>query len=215
LRRVLRGKGSLWIYAPGFFNESGSSIAGISEILGMEVGILEREMPLEVVTGRPIHPSMTSVTPGTRYGIHVEKDYISRALNYPVKREIGPIFYVNDPRVIELGKIEGTEKTGLCLVSEDRTLRVYSSAPAVSADIIRGIAKHLGVHCYLESSDLVYANENFLAIYAFTSGLKSIRLPFISRVQDVYENRLLAEGTDRLDLRMRFNSTVMLKVERV
>ena len=214
IRRILKGKGSLWVYAPGYYSEDGPSISGISEILGMEAGIMEREMTLEVVTGRPIHPAMSGVAPGTRYGTRVDEDYISRALNYPAKREIGPVFYVNDPRVTELGKIEGTDKTGLCLVTEGGALRAYSSAPAVPAGIIRGIAKHLGVHCYLESSDLIYAGEDFLAVYAFTGGLKRIRLPSIGRVHDLYENKLLAEGTDKLDLRMRANSTVMLKVEK-
>lgn len=213
MQRTLEGKGSLWVYAPGFIGGDGADIGGISEILGMNVRMLDREMPLDVVTGRSRHPIMSSVAPGTRFGCSVDGNYIARALNYPAKRAIGPVFYVDDREVIELGRIAGTDRTGLSLKEGDEGLRVYSSAPAVPSDIMRGLAKYVGVHCYLESNDLVYAGPRFLGIYARTGGLKRVRLPTESRVYDLYEERVVAETCNSLEMHMRANSTVMLQLD--
>ncbi len=214
IRRTLKGKGSLWIYAPGFLSEEGCSTAGISELLGMEMGMLVREMVIRVVTVRSDHPVMSSVAPATIFGSLVDEEYATQALNYPRKREIGPIFHVDDPDVVELGRIEGTDKTGLCLKEEeDGSLRAYSSAPSVPAEIIRGLAKYRGVHHYLESNDLVYASSRFLGVYALTGGLKRIRLPRVSRVFDLYEGRTIADASRELEIQMEANTTTMMLID--
>ncbi len=172
---------------PGCLDGAGCSTERIAQLTGIRVGMLRREATLEVATAEPDHPLLRRIPCGTRFGTHVDRRYLRTALSYPKGRRVGPVFYVDDPDCEELGRIVGTTRVGLAAKETNGHLSVYSAAPALPASLLRNIARHLGVHLYMETGDLVYANEGFLSIYSLSPGVKLIRLPGASDVYDPYE----------------------------
>ena len=79
--------------------------------------------------------------------------------------------------------------------------------------LIRNIARAAGCHIYSDAGDNVYASRNFLGIYAPDGGSRILRLPRKSRVIDLLEDKVLADGVTELPLKLSPNQTVLLKLE--
>jgi hypothetical protein len=153
---------------------------------------------------------------------------------------IGPRFYVNDPDSSVLGRLAGIveeppysprrgggrgrrggpaaprfNQPGLVVKKQDGWTSVYSAAPIVSHEVIRGIAKAAGCHIYSDAGDVVYANRDFLVVYAANGGgTRTIRLPQKSRVTDPVDEKTLAESVEQFDLALEPSTAVLLRLER-
>jgi hypothetical protein len=155
---------------------------------------------------------------------------------------VGPRFYVDDDDATVLGRVAGivvqppynpgergrrgrsaptrppnpeNNQPGLVVKAQDGWTSVYSSAPIVSHQVLRGIAKAAGCHIYSDVGDVVYANRDFLVVYAPNGGARTIHLPVrASRVIDLVEETTLAEDVDQFDLLLEPNTAVLLQMER-
>jgi hypothetical protein len=152
---------------------------------------------------------------------------------------IGPRFYVNDPEATVLGRLAGiveeppysprrggrgrrggqaqprVNQPGLVVTKQDGWTSVYSSAPIVSHELIRGIAKAAGCQIYSEAGDVVYANRDFVVVYAANGGgTRTIHLPQKARVIDLVDERTVAENADEFQLTLEPNTAVLLRLER-
>lgn len=150
---------------------------------------------------------------------------------------IGPRFYVNDPEATVLGRLAGIvqedptqvgrrgrrggpaapriHQPGLVVKPQNGWTSVYSAAPVVSHEVLRGIAKAAGCHIYSDAGDVVYANRDFLVIYGPKGGTRTVRLPQKSRVLDLVEEKTIAsEAADQFELALEPNTAVLLKLER-
>ena len=90
---------------------------------------------------------------------------------------------------------------------------VYSSAPVLPAALLRNIARAAGCNIYSDGNDVVYANQNFLVIYAPTAGLRTIRLPRAARVVDLLQNKTLATRATQFTLSMSANETKLIALQ--
>ena len=66
---------------------------------------------------------------------------------------------------------------------------------------------------YSDAGDNVYANRNFLGLYSPNGGSRTLRLPGKSRVVDLLENKVLADGVTEMPLNLARNQSVLFKVE--
>lgn len=150
---------------------------------------------------------------------------------------IGPRFYVNDPDATVLGRLAGivqeppdgarrggrgrrggpntplVKQPGLVVKKQDGWTSVYSSAPIVSHEVLRGIAKAAGCHIYSDAGDVLYANRDFVVVYAVGGGKKTLRFPQKSKVIDLVEDKTLAENADQLELTLEPSTAVLLRLE--
>jgi hypothetical protein len=94
----------------------------------------------------------------------------------------------------------------------DKWSSVYSSVPVLPADLLRRIATNAGVHLYVESNDLIYATQGFLAIHAGEDGLKRLRLAKACQLYDPYDEKLDARGTREFVLEMKKGDTKLWRV---
>lgn len=214
IRSITRrgGRGSLWVYCPGFIDPTGVSTDRVSNLTGIRIQLSDQEIPLVVSTYSEHHPILKNVPGGTRYGSEVDATYLHSALNYPSKRSIGPIFYAEDADAISLGAVEGTDKVGLAVKNAKDHLSLYSSAPCVPAAILRNLARQLDVHIYVDTGDIVYANGSFLAIYSLTPGVKHIHLPERGDVHELFQDREVGEDLDDFSWKMRRHTTSMFLI---
>ena len=89
---------------------------------------------------------------------------------------------------------------------------MYSSVPVLPADLLRRLAKNAGVHLYVESDDLIYATQGFLAIFAGEDGRKRLRLPKACDLYDPYDKKMDARGTREFALEMKKGDTKLWRI---
>ena len=181
--RVKRdGNTVLWIYASGFIDEHGASVDNVSNLTGINMGVDMDKWGLNVAITNFDHPITSSLPTDTWFGT----DY-----------HIGPIFYVNDPEAVTLGKLvynRGRFKPGFAVKEFEDWTSIWVGAPVVPAEILRNIAKYAGVHLYSESGDILSANKNFLSLTTIRSEYKRFKLPRKTSVYDIFNNRVVAEN---------------------
>lgn len=174
------GRTLLWVYGPGIVNDS-ISAESASVLTGMKLELIP-----ERLTGR----------------VHITKEYLGTlALSAPavdtfgVPMQIRPMLKVADPKALPLGYLEGTAYCGFAFKQEHDHRILFSAVPGLPGHVLRGVAKTSGVHIYVDSDDIVYANTHFICIHAKSAGVKNISLPFFAVVIDVLEGyKILATG---------------------
>jgi hypothetical protein len=79
---------------------------------------------------------------------------------------------------------------------------IYSAAPVLSWRVLQGIARYAGVHVYDDAGDMVWANSAFLAVYAQSGGVRTVRFPEPVTVVDAYDQAELAADVTSVELDM-------------
>lgn len=215
---------AVWVYAPGYLDDK-LSVAGIEALTGIRVGedMSPGELRVEITSFD--HPYTKSLAKGFAYGTDVDVERIKPTFDHrlylkdpadpSLRRDlpgfsIAPRFFGDDPKATVLGRLAGLDKPGLLVKKQAGWTSVYSSAPIVPAALLRNMASAAGCHIYTDTGDVVYADKNFLAIYAVTGGERMIRLPRKARVVDLLENRTLSAGASAFPLNMEANTAKIL-----
>lgn len=215
---VKDGKVVVWIWAPGFIIDDYMSITNIVDLTGINVNCENFETRLHVDITNYAHPITANLPRGSCFGpemsrwhaiLFKESGFIEDDPNFT----IGPVFYSDDSEALILGRISANDKPGLVIKEFGDWTSIYSSVPMLSKDIVRNIAKFAGVHIYVESGDLVYANKHFLCVYPRLGGKKVISLPEPKTVIDLWNDNLVAENTRRFEATMEPNRAYMYLLE--
>lgn len=218
---------AVWVYAPGYIGEK-LSVDYMQDLTGIRLAESDSAGELHVDITAYDHAYTKSLPNGFAYGTDVNVANLIRWYDHQIylkdprdpglQRDlpgfrINPRFWSDEPEAKVLGRLAGLDKPGLVVKKQPGWTSVYSSAPVLPATLLRNIARAAGCHIYSEANDVVYANRNFLCIYAPGGSTRTIRLPEESRVVDLLENRIVSEGTKEFPLTMAPNSTVLLGIE--
>jgi len=206
IRRVFQRDGAtvLWVYAPGYLNDTSASLGNMAEVTGMSMGMVDAQAELDVTLTRFDHPltqGLEEVSYGT--GIDREQYLAPPGTFYLPKTSVSPAFYVDDPEALVLGTASNTGRAGLAVKTVNGFISVYSAAPMLSWRLLRNLARWAGAHLYSESGDMIWANRSFLCIYAQSDGECVVPLERTCDVYDAYEDRLLELQTSQVTLDMR------------
>jgi len=227
LRR--NGATALWVYAPGYIGEK-LSVENMRALTGISLAESDTAGELRVEIAAREHPYTKSLPQGLAYGTDVNVENIKRWYDHQIylkdprdpslRRDlpgfrIRPRFWCDDPQALVLGRLAGIDRPGLVVKKQDGWTSVYSSAPILPAALLRNIARAAGCHIYSDAGDVVSANGGFLGIYAPAGGARTVRLPRRSRVLDLLEDRVIAEGTDSFTLELAPNASVLLRLEEI
>ena len=215
-RRCKRdGNVLVWLHAAGLV-DGHPAVEHMSELTGMQ--FLMRETPWEHIAAISNwrHP--------------ITRD-LPRDLVYGTDRMSGPVFFVWDDDAIELGLgiyNNGANDTALAVKEMGRGARgngsdrrgrdssgrgpgdwasVYSSAPNLPANLLRGLARYAGCHVYCDSGDQILADRNFVVLHTAAGGPVTIRLPEPTPVWDVFARRQLGDGIDAINVELEPAST--------
>ncbi len=89
-------------------------------------------------------------------------------------------------------------------------VRCSSATPNIPAPVLRGIARHAGVHLYSEAGDVLYAIRQLLAVHTLSGGPRRFSLPArVETVFDLFERRVVAEGVDSFEVDLPPRSTTL------
>lgn len=197
------GKTVIWVGFPGIYGAEG-------------------EMSAERVS------SVTDITlafapSGTSYGVEVtaNEGFAQGVKGYiygkPSSVKVNPMLVVTDETATVLGKIYGTQLTGLAVKTVELEgggsyTSVYSSVGNVPAAFIRNVLKNYGVTPVgEEGGDAVYQNGNYIAIASLYGGTKTITLDKPTFVYDVFNGKVLGENVSTVTIEMEAGTTVLIR----
>ena len=199
LAREMRrdGRLALWIYAPGYIDDE-PDVSHMADLTGFTFGVGEKPWgPLMQITDYQ-HP----ITEGLN-------DDLFWGTNAP----LAPVFHLEDPQARVLGQVvysQGRCEAGMGVKEFGDWTSVYVAAPNIPAPVLRGIARHAGVHLYSEAGDVLYAIRQLLAVHTLSGGPRRFSLPApVETVFDLFERRVVAEGVDAFEVDLAPRSTAL------
>ncbi len=88
-----------------------------------------------------------------------------------------------------------TDLPGLVLKQMSGWTSVYSSAPGISAPVLRGLAKRAGINIYVQEDAVVYAGASILSVTVDEPGTRQIHLPRSCTIKDAMTGQLIENQT--------------------
>jgi hypothetical protein len=201
------GQTALWYYAPGYLNSDADdaiSVNHMSDLTGFRFNL-----------GRSYWSAMGHVT---EFNHPITRD-VPQDLFWGSTRPIAPIFHVEDPEATVLGEIIyglGRCKPGLTLKAFNAGdparawTSIYSATPTLPAAVLRGIARHAGVHLYSDAGDVLYATPDLLSVHTTAGGHRTFRLPSTAEVvYDLFGQREVACNAAQFEVDLAPASTAL------
>ena len=193
LKAIIRKNGNtaVWIHAAGLLNSDADPAAPPTDHMTDLTGLIFAQ-------GKGAWSQFMHVTnfehPITR---GLPQDWFWGTTN-----PTGPLFHVEDPDAVTLGQVVyslGRCKPGFAAKTfnagegDSEWTSVYMAAPDIPAPVLRGIARHAGVHLYNEDGDVLYATPNLLSIHTVAGGARTFDLPReVEVVYDLFEEKIVA-----------------------
>lgn len=189
----------VWIYAPGFQNEKRFSPDGIRDLTGIRIRYENIAASSEIKIINFSHPLTADIAPDSRdsfFGVRkmFEWSGVSSHGHMDHTGIVEPVFYVDDSDALVLGKIISINKPGFVMKDMGTWKSIYISSPMISSKILRNICRYAGVHVYLDTDDLLYANRHFVVVHTKKQGEKRVKLPVKADVYEIFENRLIGKN---------------------
>lgn len=178
----------VWVYAAGVYNEKEFSEKNISDITGIKMKIENIEAPLRIYLSNRDHP-LTRYLPG--------------GINFGTEFPCGPLIYSVDKEAERLGSLvyegltstsTGFGKAGWVKKDFKDWKSIYFASPAIPSIILRKLIKEAGAHIYNNRDDILYANKNFISVFAHEAGVREIKLPGTYDVKEVFSERKIGKN---------------------
>jgi hypothetical protein len=97
----------------------------------------------------------------------------------------------------------------------DRWTSLFSAVPGVPADFLGKVYSRAGVHRYVESDDVISANESWLMIHTRTAGMKKVKLPSrCKKVTEITTERVMGENIDQFAIELPQFTTAIFLLEK-
>lgn len=207
----------LWLYAPGFINPDAAtvmSVENIAKTVGMKVGMIDKTFFPHFRVDPASHPAVAGASATRRYGV-IDRDvhscvWISTSVLRPPYANPG--FYADDAGAAVLGRYCGNGLPAMALVKKGGFTSVFCGAPVLRSDMLASIAEYAGCHLYLRSDDVLFANENHVAVHASSDGVKRVHFKRPCTPVEVYEGRAYGENVTHLDVEMKLGETKMWRI---
>lgn len=204
----------LWLYAPGFIDPDAKtvmSVDNVSRTVGMKLGFIENTFFPHFRVNPSSHPALALASDTRRYGV-IDRDvhsniWIGATVLPPVYANPG--FYIDDPEATILGRYCCDGRPAMAMTEHTGFKSIYCAAHVLRSDMLASIANYAGCHLFTQTDDVLYANENFVAIHASSDGHKTIRFKEVCSPFEVYECRYYGKNVNEIELDMKLGETKM------
>ncbi len=206
----------VWLYAPGFIDpdsERAMRNENITATTGIKVARIDETKPPRFrISGD--HPAVANADPDALYG------FIDRYMhhNYWLSNSVvrppfaNPYFFIDDEDAEVLGRYVMDGRPALAVKDDGGYQSVYCCAHVMRWDLLASIAAWSGVHLFADHGDVLYANENFVAIHADGRGKRTIRFKKKCSPFEVYEKQYYGQGVNSIEVEMRHGDTLMFSL---
>jgi hypothetical protein len=213
IRRKLAAEGAtaIWQYAPGYICDNRIDLAAMHQLTGLRFQVSHERDFLQIELGDPAHPLFNGVAVRS-YGSDLDYRIFARECNWfqwpkdPEGYQFAPRFSVQDPGAEVLGRFRGTGEAGLVVKDGGCFRSVYTGAPCIPAGLLRNLFRSAGVHLYADQGQLVYANQQMVAVRFRHDGDHTIALPRRATVVDALSGETVGSNTDHVTVRARYGA---------
>jgi hypothetical protein len=147
-----------------------------------------------------IEPSLGAGLVGMRLGWRRQRDHIhvhvgesdhplargGAALDFGTEGSVGPVFFVDDPQALVLGRLSHGGQAGFAVRDHGDWRSVYLAMLNFGPALFRNLARYAGVHVWCETDDVVRANRSLLCLHTASAGDKTVNLPAPAHVTDLW-----------------------------
>ncbi|MDO8588088.1 MAG: beta-galactosidase [Armatimonadota bacterium] len=153
------GKTLIFVYAPGITDGDSLRPGRISEITGINMEVLDREIPLRMKIGA-IAGITRYLKPGDAYGY---------------ANKYGPVAIPKEGEVLGVLETE-PDKPGLVMKQNPEWTCVFSVTPSLPAGLLRGIAEYAGVRVTNPTDgDITFVGDRLIAVHTLMGGRRKLR----------------------------------------
>lgn len=203
----------IWIFTSGLSDGETTDIANLEQLTGMNLRIVptagsERKLMGTVEVSNYNH-WLTAGLADVTYG----------AVEY---RTLAPVIAVDDPsaepiayHTAQAGYENGLAGLAVKEMSEGgrEWTSIYSAVPCIPAALLRNILKHCGCHIYNENpTDVLYADNNYIAVHSLFDGERTVTLPQKSTVYDVFNRKVIARNATSFTFNMEKGGTHLFRL---
>lgn len=196
------GRTILWQYAPGLINQGVIDPANVTELTGIGVDWIRQRKHLELITtGEPdglpadfrFGDFRDDITTGAGIGLGGRESITPP----PVLGD--PTFVVDDPDAVIAAHYTWDRLPGMAVKDMGDWTSIYCAALCVPHELIGAMIDRSGVHRYSDPGDVVYANDQFLAVHTRGGGDRRIRLRQKTDVVDALTGQTIARDVDQFN----------------
>lgn len=184
----------VWIFTSGISDGEKTDLSLIEDVTGMDLSVISTKRK-QIATAKVCDSSHWLTE-----GINVGRPYGVKSYD-----KMAPVIAVTDGAAKALAYHSTTSTTdntpegqvALAVKDMGDWTSVYSAVPMMPQAMIRNMLKYVGAHNYTESgSDVIYANENYVALHSNFAGEREITLPGNYTVYDVFNREIISTNTD-------------------
>ncbi len=119
------------------------------------------------------------------------------------------MIYIDDPDAEVIGRYSSDEKGALAISYRHGFPSILCTVKVLRSDLLASLAAWSGCHVYTTSEDVLFANENFVAIHASYDGKREIQFKRPCSPFEVYERRFYGNNVTKIEVEMKLGETKM------
>ena len=124
-----------------------------------------------------------------------------------------PAVIADDPQAIVLATYPDGQPAIVAKKHENWTA-VYCAQSQLPSQLYRNLAKLAGIHQYIDTPDVVWANQSMLAVCVDKPGPRTIKLPRPAKVTELYSNQIIsAEPVTSFTADFPENATMLFRLD--
>lgn len=215
------GKALVWMTAPGIINPDANPPIGaenMSRLTGirLEIEMASRpgEMKIkdtshELMRGLPKDFTLGAFTRPIKTGFSVQPPELKPTP--PPHAMNSPVIYVKDKEARVLAEFKDGSQAAFVIKKHEDWTSIYYGSAALPAEMIRRLARHVGIHVFLETDDVFHVNRHFMMIHTDDrEGVREISLPWkVKKVNELFSRKKIAADVDSFKVSLQPLSTYL------
>lgn len=190
------GRTLVWICAAGAYDDKKEfSVENISDITGITLESENFESIYRIGTSNRDHYLTKYLPGGITFGSEIPFGPITYSIDDKAN-VLGEIIYINQAYQGQAFAFKKPGKGGWVIKELAKWKSVYFSVPGIPSVILRRLIRYAGVHVYNSRDDILYANKNYVSVFAHEEGTRDIRLPGRYKIREVFSNREIGSNID-------------------
>ena len=175
------GKSVLFLHAPGYVTDAGFSLESMTDLTGFH---FRRD---DAGSGQ------VSIAPGPWLDGKTP-------VSFGFSRPCPPLFAVTDQDVTVVGRDSVSLQPALVVRRHEHGLTTFCSVGRLPAGLLRALARQAGAFVYSDSDDPLFLNRQMVALYAHRAGIRRLRWPVATRLEDPFSHDSLEIGPAGADI---------------
>ena len=191
----------VWQYISGASDGREISAKNMSDMIGMNVVFDTNKRELSATFAKKEHSLLQGIE-GKFYG------------STSGRKVVSPLGIINDKGATILGYMnDNPQQAAIAIKKMKDWTSIYSAVPCLPTEFFVNLLDESGIHRYSKNkNDVIFANDNYVAINTEYGGSKEISLDGTYSVYDVYGCKMYSMSTDTIKFDMEDNSTKLFRL---